>query len=35
MNTKKFSEAMDELDDKYINEAIQYQRAKQKHNWFL
>ena len=26
---------MDELDDKYINEAIQYQRAKQKHNWFL
>lgn len=28
MNTKKFSEAMSEIDDKYINEAIRYSATK-------
>lgn len=34
MTTKKFSEAMSELEDKYITEAITYQRSKKKRNWF-
>lgn len=34
MTTKKFSEAMSELEDKYVTEAITYQRSKKKRNWF-
>lgn len=33
MNTKKFSEAMSEIDDKYVEEAIQYQSKKKKQGW--
>lgn len=33
MNTKKFSEAMSELDNKYIDEAIHYKKKAKKHNW--
>lgn len=33
MNTKKFSEAMGEIDDKYVDEAIQYQSKKKKRGW--
>ena len=28
MNTKKFSEAMGEIDDKYVEEAIRYRATK-------
>lgn len=28
MNSKKFSEAMNEIDDKYVDEAIQYKKKK-------
>lgn len=34
MTTKKFSEAMNELEDRYVTEAITYQRSKKKRNWF-
>lgn len=33
MTTKKFSEAMNELEDRYVTEAITYQRSKKKRNW--
>lgn len=33
MNTKKFSEAMNEIDNKYINEAIRYKKKAKKHSW--
>ncbi|WP_262395044.1 hypothetical protein [Youxingia wuxianensis] len=34
MNSKKFSEAMNEIDDKYVDEAIQYKKKKpQKPIW--
>lgn len=33
MNTKKFSEAMGEIDSKYVDEAIRYQRKKKKQGW--
>ena len=34
MNSKKFSEAMSELDSKYIDEAIHYKKkSSKKHNW--
>lgn len=33
MNSKKFSEAMNELDSKYVNEAIQYKSAQKKLIW--
>ena len=37
MNTKKFSEAMGEIDSKYVERAINYQPKQKKHNllkWF-
>ena len=33
MNTKKFSEAMSEVDDKYYVEAANYQPKRRKSNW--
>lgn len=33
MNTKKFSEAMSEIDSKYVDEAIQYQSKKKTQSW--
>ncbi len=33
MNTKKFSEAMNELDNKYVEKAINYQAKKRKPVW--
>ena len=33
MNTKQFSEAMSEVDDKYIEEAIRYRRKNKKRSW--
>lgn len=33
MNTKKFSEAMGELDSKYVNEAINYKKKAGKFVW--
>lgn len=33
MNAKKFSEAMSELDNKYIDEAILYKKKARKHRW--
>ncbi len=33
MNTKKFSEAMGELDTKYIEKAMNYQAKKKKKGW--
>lgn len=33
MNSKKFSEAMGELDSKYIDETIHYKKAGKKHSW--
>lgn len=33
MNTKRFSEAMSEIDDKYVDETINYQQKKKKINW--
>lgn len=33
MNTKKFSEAMNEVDDKYYVEAANYQPMRRKNNW--
>lgn len=33
MNTKKFSEAMGEIDSKYINEAINYKKRIEKSSW--
>ena len=30
MNSKKFSEAMSELDTKYVDEAISYKKENQK-----
>ena len=33
MNTKKFSDAMGEIDDKYVDEAIRYQHTNKKHGW--
>lgn len=34
MNTKKFSEAMGEIDSKYVEKAINYQPKQKKHNLF-
>ncbi len=35
MNQKNFSEAMNEIDDKYVNEAVLYRKEKaKKHLWF-
>ena len=31
MNSKKFSEAMSELDSKYVDEAISYKKKLQSH----
>lgn len=33
MNTRKFSEAMSELDNKYINEAISYKKKLKRNIW--
>ncbi len=33
MNTKKFSEAMNELDNRYVEKAINYQARKRKPVW--
>lgn len=33
MNTKKFSEAMSEIDDKYVEEALNYKKKAQKNSW--
>ncbi len=33
MNSKKFSEAMNEIDNKYINEAIRYKKRTKKFGW--
>lgn len=33
MNTKKFSEAMSEIDDKYIEEAANYERKQKNYSW--
>ena len=33
MNSKKFSEAMSELDSKYVDEAISYKKKAQKPVW--
>ncbi len=33
MNSKKFSEAMSEIDSKYIDEAIRYQKSSKKHRY--
>lgn len=33
MNTKKFSEAMGEIDTKYIEKAMNYQAKKKKNGW--
>ncbi len=33
MNSKKFSEAMSELDSKYVDEAINYKKKVQKPHW--
>jgi len=34
MNSKKFSEAMSEIDSKYIDEAFHYQKKSgKKHSW--
>lgn len=33
MNSKKFSEAMSEIDSKYVDEAIQYQCKNKKKSW--
>ncbi len=33
MNSKKFSEAMSELDNKYVDEAINYKKKAKKPNW--
>lgn len=34
MNTKKFSEAMSELDSKYVDEALNYTKKAQKPGWY-
>ena len=33
MNTKKFSDAMSELDTKYVDEALNYKKRAKKSNW--
>ena len=33
MNSKKFSEAMSELDSKYVDEAISYKKKAKKPVW--
>ena len=33
MNSKKFSEAMSELDSKYVDEAISYKKKAKKPIW--
>lgn len=33
MNSKKFSEAMSELDSKYIDEALNYKKKARKPGW--
>lgn len=33
MNAKKFSDAMSELDSKYVDEAINYKKKAQKSVW--
>ena len=33
MNSKKFSEAMGELDSKYVDEAINYKKKAKKPSW--
>lgn len=33
MNPKKFSEAMSEIDNKYVDEAIRYKKVGKKHSW--
>ena len=35
MNSKKFSEAMSELDSKYVDEAIHYKKKKNKNPLLL
>lgn len=35
MNTKKFSDAMGEIDEKYVNEAILYQQQKKKNSRWI
>ena len=34
MNAKKFSDAMSELDNKYIDEALNYKKKVKKPIWF-
>ena len=34
MNTKKFSEAMGEIESKYVERAVNYQPKRKKHNFF-
>ena len=33
MNAKKFSDAMSELDTKYVDEALNYKKKAKKHIW--
>lgn len=33
MNSKKFSEAMSELDSKYVDEAINYKKKQRNLSW--
>lgn len=33
MNEKKFSDAMDELDTKYVDEALSYNKESKKRGW--
>lgn len=33
MNSKKFTEAMSELDSKYVDEALNYKFTKKRHGW--
>lgn len=33
MNPKKFSEAVSELDSRYVDEALHYKKSKKKHSW--
>lgn len=33
MNSKKFSETMNEIDDKYVDEAINYQKKHKSQSW--
>ena len=33
MNTKLFSDAMSEIEDRYIHEALQYKNKRKKSGW--